>query len=45
MLGRIYSEIGETEMAQEHLEQYLEMAPDGYQAQNAQNLLNELLDE
>lgn len=45
MLGRIYSEIGETEMAEEHLEHYLELAPDGFQAQSAENLLNELQEE
>ncbi len=42
MLGRIYQETGQTEKAQEHLEQYLELAPDGFQAQNAQNLLNQI---
>lgn len=42
MLGRIYSEIDQPEKAQKYLEHYLELAPDGYQAQNAQNVLNEM---
>jgi tetratricopeptide (TPR) repeat protein len=42
MLGRIYHELGQNEKAEKHLERYLELAPGGFQSQNAQNLLNEL---
>ncbi len=42
MLGRIYQELGQNEKGMEHLERYLELDPGGYQAQNAQNLLNQM---
>ncbi len=42
MLGRIYQEQGQSDRAIENLERYLELDPGGFQAQNAQNLLNQM---
>jgi regulator of sirC expression with transglutaminase-like and TPR domain len=42
MLGRIYQDLGQNEKAIQHLEMYLELDSDGYQAQNARRMLNQL---
>ncbi len=42
MLGQIYYEHGQNEKAIVHLQRYLEIDPNGFRAQNAQSLLDQL---
>ena len=45
MLGEIYHGLDDDEKARTYLERYLELAPDGFQAQGAQGLLTQINEE
>lgn len=45
MLGEIYHGLAENETARTYLQRYLELAPDGFQAQGAQGLLAQIGEE